>query len=93
MYVSETRDEIISTKCTVFLISTDLQTFTAQTYYNVTVSVSVSTATATIMSGTGNNTVTGAATLTALEELKEYFECPVCLSVPRQPPIWQCDQV
>ena len=74
MYVSETRDEIISTKCTVFLISTDLQTFTAQTYYIVTVSVSVSTAAATIMSGTGNNTVTGAATLTALEELKEYFE-------------------
>ena len=58
----------------------------------VTISVSVSAAAAT-MSGTGNNTVTGAATLTALEELKEYFECPVCLSVPRQPPIWQCDQV
>ena len=53
----------------------------------IIVTVSVSTATATIMSGTGNNTVTGAATLTALEELKEYFECPVCLSVPRQPPI------
>ena len=59
----------------------------------IIVTVSVSTATATIMSGTGNNTVTGAATLTALEELMEYFECPVCLSVPRQPPIWQCDQV
>ena len=55
--------------------------------------VTVSIATATIMSGTSNNTVTGAATLTGLEELKEYFECPVCLSVPRQPPIWQCEQV
>ena len=28
----------------------------------------------------------------ALQELKDYFECPVCLSVPRRPPIWQCDQ-
>ena len=25
-----------------------------------------------------------------LDELKEYFECPVCLSVPRSPPIFQC---
>ena len=28
----------------------------------------------------------------ALDELKDYFECPVCLSVPRRPPIWQCDK-
>ena len=28
----------------------------------------------------------------SLEELKDYFECPVCLSVPRRPPIWQCDK-
>ena len=57
----------------------------------IIVIVSVSASAATIMSG--NNTVPGAATVTALKELKEYFECPVCLSVPRQPPIWQCDQV
>ena len=29
----------------------------------------------------------------SLRELKDYFECPVCLTVPRKPPIWQCDKV
>ena len=29
----------------------------------------------------------------SLNELKDYFECPVCLCVPRKPPIWQCDKV
>ena len=29
----------------------------------------------------------------SLEELKDYFECPICLNVPRKAPIWQCDKV
>jgi len=28
----------------------------------------------------------------SLEELKDYFECPICLNVPRKAPIWQCDK-
>ena len=28
-----------------------------------------------------------------VEDLKRYFECPVCLCVPRNPPIYQCDKV
>ena len=36
--------------------------------------------------GCGFDTIT-------LNELKEYFECPVCYVVPRRPPIYQCDKV
>jgi len=28
----------------------------------------------------------------SIDDLKEYFECPVCYSVPRRPPIYQCDK-
>lgn len=27
------------------------------------------------------------------EELREYFECPVCFEVPRSPPIFACSRV
>ena len=26
------------------------------------------------------------------DELKDVLECPVCLKVPRQPPIYQCER-
>ena len=38
------------------------------------------------MAATGRNSDSS-----LLAELTEYFECPVCLSVPRNPPIFQCD--
>ena len=28
-----------------------------------------------------------------IDDIKRYFECPVCLCVPRNPPIFQCDKV
>ena len=40
---------------------------------------------------TTSSTETSTHTM-SLQELKDYFECPVCLNVPRKPPIWQCDK-
>ena len=40
-----------------------------------------------------NNVQTQNEEVIRLEDLKRYFECPVCLCVPRGPPIYQCDRV
>ena len=40
-----------------------------------------------------NNVQTRNDEVILVEDLKRYFECPVCLSVPRSPPIYQCDRV
>ena len=45
------------------------------------------------MSNNNNNAQTQNDEVILLEDLKRYFECPVCLCVPRSPPIYQCDMV
>jgi len=39
----------------------------------------------------GNGSAAGKFTVSA-DELKDVLECPVCLKVPRQPPIYQCER-
>ena len=45
------------------------------------------------MSNINNQSQTPNADVILLEDLKRHFECPVCLTVPRNPPIYQCDRV